>query len=176
MPRAKSADSKNYSKRIMVLVKRDMTAATPKIIYSHEKPLLELVHGEGNVEEVDPGVLDEGYSANPTRDMLVHNKKQDPIPRPSTTHGIGHLFIGDRRMEYERLSEVYGRMKDENIPIVEKAYGRFNDGRFEDLLPPADLDDLPKDQLRGLLLELGVEPSQDSDYVKLAEEAGIETH
>lgn len=164
-----------YSKRMLVLVNRDMTNKTPKVIWSHEFPLLQEIFGEGNVEETDPSVLDEGFTTKISPELLVHNKKQDPVPRPSSTHCLGHLFIGDRESEYERLAMVYGNCTDENMSIVEKVYGRYRVGAFKKMLPAADLSALPPEQLKSLLDAYGVDTSESTDLVALAREAGIET-
>lgn len=171
MTRQKSQQA--YSQRILVNITRDMTAVTPKIIWAHEKPLLEIVFDEGNVKEVEAGALDEGYSGKVTPELLPYNKKQDAILPPSQTNGLGFLFIGDAASEYQRLADVYGKHPSENILIVEKIFGRFQDGRFERLLPTPELADLPKAQLEGLLRSYGVEIPADADLVKLAEASGI---
>jgi hypothetical protein len=178
MPRqsaVRKEEQKHFSHRMLVLVKRDMTNHTPKVIWAHELPLLEEIHGEGNIEVTDASVLDDGYSEKISPALLVHNKKQDPVPRPSETHGLGYLFIGAREMEYQRLTEIYGRCADENMPVVEKVYGRFRAGDFARLTPVPELSDLPVGQLRGLLLEHGIEPQEGDDLVALAKDAGIET-
>ena len=185
------------SRRILVNVKRDMTAITPKVIWQHELPILEEIFGEGNVTSVDAAVMDEGYTGTPRPDLLPYNKTMDRVPKPSTTVGIGHVFIGDHQGEYDRLSSVYGKHPDQDILLVEKIYGRFQDGKFSKLLGEPEFADLPDTQLRGLILDYGYapEPHKDAgpeekneawkkrkelmaadraDLVKIAEEVGVE--
>lgn len=176
---AKKQDKQLYSQRIMVLVRRDMTAATPRVIWSHEKPILEAIFGEDTIEEVNPKTLDEGYNPKVSPEMLVHKPKngakQDAIIRPSESHGLGFLFIGDPAMEYQRLAEHYGRLPDENITAVERVYGRFQGGSFGSLLASPSLQDLPESQLRSLIHSYGVDIPEGANLIKLAEETGIET-
>lgn len=162
MPR-KSAANDRFSKRIAVLIKRDMTAATPRIIWSHEKPILEEVFGEGAITEIDPEQFDEGYSDKTPAAFMIHNKKQDSIPKPSESVGIGHLFIGDPAAEYQRLADAYGKHVDVDMPVIEKVYGRYQSGTFSKLLPKPELSDLPDDQIRVLISEYGYPGLIDKD-------------
>lgn len=174
MPR-KSAATDNFSRRIPVLIKRDMTAATPRIIWSHEKPILEEVFGEGSVADIeDVDKFDEGYSAKTPAAFLIHNKKQDSIPKPSQSLGIGHIFIGDAASEYQRLADSYGKHADVDMPVVEKVYGRFQSGTFAKLLGKPVLADLPDDQIRSLIADYGYPGVIDKDATpeEKAEHAG----
>lgn len=187
--RRKSADTvahsdKQLSRRVLVLIDQDMTTKTSRVVWQHEIPLLEVIFGEGKIETQDPSVLDEGYSAKPTRDMLVHPPQggvQDVIPRPSQSQRLGFVFTGDPRAEYERLSQVYGTMHDDeedrNVSVVLKAYGRFNEGRFARVLGVPEPSDLPDQQLIEMIHSYG-QPVPDgadrAELLKLAEEAGVE--
>jgi hypothetical protein len=162
-PAPQGTSHKVLSRRILVNVKRDMTAVIPRVIWQHEKPLLEELFGEGNVIEVDAAVLDEGYSGTPRPDMLAYNKTMDKVPKPSTTMGIGHVFIGDPGGEFERLATVYGKHQEENVLLVEKIYGRFQGGAFARLMGEPELADLPVTQLRGLVLDYGYAPEPHKD-------------
>lgn len=156
MARTKPApDSKLLSRRVMVNVKRDQTTSTPRVVWAHEIPILEGIFGEGNIVAVEPEALDEGYSPKPSVDMLVHNKKQDAIRRPSESLGLGFVFIGNARAEYDRLALCYGMHPDVRMSWVENVYGRFVEGRFAQLLGEPELEDLPEDQLRELTLAYG---------------------
>lgn len=161
---ARESAQKQLSHRIPVLIKRDQLEQTPRVIWEHEKPILELIFGEGNVLDIDPKTMDEGYRAKFTPDMLVHNKTQDTVPRPSTSQGIGFVFTGDPEVEYQRLGDVYGRAMDENVLVVEKVYGRLQRGTFKDLVGTPSLSDLPAPQLRSLITEYGYaqEPHKDA--------------
>lgn len=194
-PAPQAVSDKVLSRRVLVNVKRDMTAVIPRVLWQHEVPLLlELFE---NVTEVDPSTLDEGYSGTPRPDLLPYNKTMDKVAKPSTTVGIGHVFIGDHESEYQRLEAVYGKHPDENVHMVAKIYGRFQDGKFSRLLGEPELSDLPETQLRGLILDYGYapEPHKDAgpdekneawkkrkalatmtcaDMVKIAEELGVQ--
>jgi len=145
----------NVSRRVLVLIKRDQTAATPRIVWRHEVPILEAIHGEGNVVETDRTALDEGYSAKISPDMLAFNKKEDPRRRPSQTAGIDFAFIGNAESEYERLAMVYGKHPEVNQTWVENIFGRFKGGLFARTLGTAKLADCPPEQLRSLILAWG---------------------
>lgn len=154
----KPASDKPLSRRVLVEVTRDLTAKTSKVVFQHEIPLLELIHGEGNVKTLDPSTLDDGYNPKPSPAILPFNKTQDVVPRPSDSVGIGFVFAGSAEAEYQRLQDVYGKMHEENISCVEKIYGRFQDGRFERVVGGAQLADLPDQQLRALLESWGLAP------------------
>lgn len=182
----KSAEGaeKTLSRRVLVIIDRDLTAKTPRIVWQHEIPVLEAVFGDGHVIEVSPDTLNEGHSPKASRDMLVHPSvggPQDPIPKPSDVSGVGDVFFGDARSEYERLKGIYGIVTDEdgNNPesAVQKAYGRFNEGRFADLLGEPELADLPDAQLARVIRSYGeaVPPGASrEELLKLAEEASVE--
>lgn len=147
------------SRRVLVLVDRDMTAKTPRVIWQHEKPLLELLFGDGKVVDADPAILDESYAEKISPALLPFNKTQEQPIRPSQAAGLGFVFVGDPAAEFARLSEVYGRMPDENVLVAEKMYGRFSEGRFEALIGEPKFTDLPEAQLRSLLESYGLAPA-----------------
>jgi hypothetical protein len=154
-----TASDKPLSRRVLVEIDRDMTAKTSKVLWQHEIPIVEALLGEGKVKLLDPASLDEGYNPKVAASMLPYNKQQDPIQRPSETAGIGFVFIGDARTEHARLSEVYGRINDrEGAVAAEKVYGRFQEGRFAQLLGSPTLEDLPAAQLRSLIESYGFAP------------------
>lgn len=154
---------KQLSRRIMVLVNRDPMLKTPTVIWQHEKPILEEMFGEGNVTDIDPATMDEGYSATVRPDLLVHNKTQDAIQKPSDSIGLGFVFIGNPSVEYDRLTAAYGRLPEENRSFVEHIYGRQQENRFAQLLGMPELSDLPEAQLRGLILDYGYAPIPHKD-------------
>lgn len=157
----KPADSKVLSRRVLVLIDRDMTAKTPRVVWQHEIPILEAVFGEGKVIPQEPKILDEGYTGKTSPDLLPHNKVQDMIQPPSLTNGLDWVFVGDPRSEYDRLGSVYGSMPDENRLYVENVYGRFQEGRFEAVVGAAEVEDLPEPQLRDLIKGYGFLPTVD---------------
>jgi hypothetical protein len=196
-PAANAESQKALSRRILVNIKRDMTEITPRVIWAHELPLLQELHGESEVKEIEPSTLDEGYSSKPSAEMLAWNKTMEPAPKPSTTLGLGFAFIGDAGGEWQRLADAYGKHPEENVLLVEKVYGRFQSGTFARLVGSPELADLPEAQLRQLVRDYGyaAEPHKDAsvnekndvyakrkalsamghaDLVKLAEEVGVE--
>jgi hypothetical protein len=160
-PNPQATSEKVLSRRILVNIKRDMTATVPKVIWAHEKPLLELLFND--VTEVPAESLDEGYNATPRPDMLAYNKTMDVVTRPSLSIGLGHVFIGNPQSEYDRLESVYGKHPEENIMLVDKIYGRYQSGQFERLLGAPELSDLPDTQLRALVLDYGYAPEPHKD-------------
>ena len=197
-PASESFADTSVSRRILVVVKREQTTATPRVVWRHEVPILEAIFGEGNVEEVDRALLDEGYVARVTPDMLIHNKRQDLARRPSESAGLDFAFIGSPEGEYERLGLVYGKHPEINQTYAENVYGRFKAGLFARVLGEASLKDLPPQQLRDLIIAFGYSlplavkdstPAERAEaaaahaafqaldhaaLVKLAEEVGVE--
>ena len=125
------------SRRVLVIIDRDITAKTSSVIWQHEIPILEAVFGEGKVTPQDAKTLNEGFSSKVSPDLLPYNKVQDAISPPSETSGIGWVFVGDARTEYDRLVSVYGLMPNEERLFVEAVYGRFSDGRAHEYTPGA---------------------------------------
>lgn len=158
-----AASDKQLSRRIHITVNRDITSKASATIWQHEKPILEALFGESSIAEVPAETLDEGYSGTIRPDMLIYNKTQDKIPRPSESHGMGFVFIGNAEAEYDRLTRAYGRLKDETRDTVEVVYGRAADRKFEYLLGKPELEDLPDAQLRGLILDYGYAPIPHKD-------------
>lgn len=157
------ARTATLSRRVLVNVRRDVYTSTPQIVWQHEIPILEEIHGEGNVAEVDPQSMDEGYQARPTPDLLPFNKKQDQIAKPSTTQGIGYVFFGSAQVEYNRLVGAYGRHMEKPIPNVEAVYGRYQDGNFSKVVGQAALADLAEPQLVELIKSYGYLPEATFD-------------
>lgn len=153
-----SKNQKPLSRRVLVEINRDMTAKTSKIVWEHEIPILEAIFGEGQVKRLEASLMDEGYTDKISPALLPWNKKQEPVPRPSIAAGIGYVFIGDPRSEYDRLANAYGKLPDENVLAVEKVYGRFQDGRFA-MIGGAEVEDLPESQLRSLIESYGLAPT-----------------
>lgn len=157
---------KNLSRRVLVNIKRDMTEITPKVVWQHEIPILQELHGESEVTEVPIATLDEGYTAKVRPEMLPYNKTMDTPARPSTVMGLGFAFIGNAEIEWQRLADVYGRHPETPILMVEKIYGRAQEGRLAALLGEPKLGDLPEPQLRQLILGMGyaAEPHKEAPF------------
>lgn len=155
----------SLSTRIAVLVKHgtDINTAIPKVIWAHEVPLLEEIHGRDRVEEIPTSKLNEHFRQKATADLLIHNKAQDGFIPPSDALGVGFVFTGDLENEYHRLVGVYGKHKDIDISLVEHIYGRFQSGQFESLIRPGQIEDMPNAQLRQLIRGHGYVPGIDKD-------------
>lgn len=155
--RSEAADAadKTLSRRVLVTIRRDQTTETPRVVWQHEIPILQLIWGKDEVKEQDPKLLDEGYTTKVSADMLPHNKRQDVLLPPSVTSGIGHVFIGHPQAEFDRLVAAYGKHTEINQPNVEFVYGRFSTGQFAQMLGRPALADLPDTQLRDLILGYG---------------------
>ncbi len=155
MARTPKSASGALSRRVLVNIKRDQTTATPRVVWAHEVPILEAIWGEGNVQHVEPATLDEGYSPKASASMLVHNRAQDAFRRPSESLGLGWVFCGDPRAEYDRLAACYGMHPEIKQTWVENVFDRFQKGTFQAVVARPDLEDLPEDQLRTMLLQSG---------------------
>jgi hypothetical protein len=155
MARPSKSASGALSRRVLVNIKRDQTTATPRVVWAHEVPILEAIWGEGNVQSVEPETLDEGFSPKAAASMLVHNRVQDAFRRPSQSLGLGWVFCEDARTEYDRLASCYGMHPEVKQTWVENVFGRFQGGGFQTMVARPELEDLPEDQLRAMLLQSG---------------------
>ncbi len=160
MPRkTASDDSRTLSRRVLVTIYKDSTDNLVRVAWQHEIPILELVHDvetgsegrRGGIEVVDSSQLDDGYSAKIPQAFQIHNKTGETAARPSDSAGLGFVFVGDARAEYARLEQLYGADSKSGVAYVEQAYGRFRDGRFEDHVGGATVEDMPEAQLRSVL-------------------------
>ena len=137
----------NLSRRVMAHVKRGLTDETAVVVWQHEIPILEEIHGEGNVSEVTAEAakgLDAGYKA----------KKGDLMKLPpSVSIGLGEVFDGEPAVEYERLVQLYGMHPKVEMPMVEKVYGRFKEGKFSAIIGKPELSQLGIRQLRARCIE-----------------------
>jgi hypothetical protein len=163
LPESPEQSDKQLSRRIHIIVKRDITSAASTTIWQHEKPILEAIFGEDTIQEIEADTLNEGYTETVRPDLLIHNKTQDKIARPSDSQGMGFVFIGNAEAEYHRIAKIYAKLEDEKRPTVEVLYGRFQEGRFAKLLGQPELADLPNAQLRALILDYGYAPIPHKD-------------
>jgi hypothetical protein len=160
---AEPTSDKILSRRVLVEIKIDQTTVTPRAVFQHELPILEAMHGEGNAKVIDAEVADEGYVAKLSADLLPWNKTQDKVRPPSETLGLGFVFTGDPRAEFDRLCSMYGKHPEVNEPYAENVFGRFATGTFAKLLGSPTMDDLPDEQLRSLVRDYGFVPVYDKD-------------
>lgn len=152
-------------RRVAVLVRQrlDNNTHTPKIVWQHEVPLLEAIHGEGNVTDIPNDKLNEHFKAKASADLLPWNKSQDAFMPPSDALGVGFVFTGNLEAEYERLASVWGKHPEINVTMVEHVYGRFQTGKFAELFQPGSLEDMPVAQLRQVIRGHGYVPIVDKD-------------
>jgi hypothetical protein len=92
-------------KRVNVEIKRGITQTNVRAVFEHEIPILEVVHGEGNIRLIEPP-----YPIG----MVEPPQLECPI---------------DARAEYERLCEHYGMHDEVAEPNCENVYGKFGNGR-----------------------------------------------
>lgn len=142
------------SKRILVLVQRagggtHVTDQTPTIVFEHEVPLLEEIHGEGSCEVVE-------YDQILDREVVTKRKEQ--IDYIVKANHLGENFMGDPFEEYQRLSIKYGMHPDVRMAVVEKVYGVFREGRFTKACGATSYEEMPMAQLREICEELGIVP------------------
>lgn len=166
MPRIdteKAPTEKALSRRIFVTILKDRMDAVTKVIWEHEKPILEEIFGDGTVSAAPAAALDEGFSKKASADLKPFNKSQNDFTPPSEAQGIGFVFIGDPKAEFNRLVQVYGRHPEENISFAEKVYGRESEKRFERVIGRPDLEDLPEAQLRQMICGYGYLPQASWD-------------
>lgn len=152
------------SRRILVTIDQGMTIKTPKVIFEHELPIFQEIHGSGDdsgegsaVTLIEDPVkfLDKDHKARQPLDMLQHNKRQDDLTPPSEAAGIGFVFTGDAADEWSRLAAAYGKCVDEDKLVVERIYGRAREGKLAAMLGRPTLKDLPIPQLRLLIIGTG---------------------
>lgn len=143
------------SRRVLVTIFRDQTTSTPRVVWAHEVPILEVIFGEGNIRSVDPSTMDEGYTTKISPELLVHNKRQDVIAPPSQSAGLDFVFTGDPQAEYERLVSCYGRHDEVAQSNCEYVYGRFSSGAFSRVIGHPTYADMPVMQLRQLVRDYG---------------------
>lgn len=103
-------------KRIMVLVRRGIVESTPVIVFCHEFPLLQAIHGDENVTIVtDPDRI----IAHST-EGLTKEQRASQIEKMLSSQEM------DSAEEYNRLVERYGMHPEVSVPTVEYVHGRPN--------------------------------------------------
>jgi len=142
------------SKRVLVLVSRSgggthITDTTPTIVWDHEVPCLEEIHGEGCCTVIDD------HNELLDKDIVSNRSKQ--IQHIVTTMRLGEDFNGDPFDEYQRLSAKYGMHTEVRMLIVEKVYGAFRKGEFAKVVGVVALEELSVGQLREMCEDLGLE-------------------
>jgi len=155
------------SKRVLALVQRagngaNVTDKTPTVVWEHEVPILEEVHGEGAVEVID--------QVNDMLDNAVTKDRKAILDHIVKTNGIGNSFDGDPFEEYQRLAVKYGMHTEVRMSNVEKVYGSYRDGAFKRACggDGAEYEEMPINQLRDLCDELGIAYKASDKRVHLA--------
>lgn len=132
------------SKRVLVTIDRGMTDKTGKVVWEHEIPILNAVHGT----EVRLVSLDDVEDLQGTALVLAGTTQivdpKDPRFKDQAKEkvslvevlkrnlSIGKPFSGNVADEYERLVAMYGTHPEYNLPFVEYVYGRPEQGRFKE--------------------------------------------
>lgn len=132
------------SKRVLISVDRGMTDKTSKVVWDHEVPILQAVHGtdvkmldladiedlrgtalvlEGTTQVIDP---------KDPRFRDTRKEKVSLVEILKRNLSIGEQFSGNVDEEYDRLMACYGTHPDYNLPFVEYVYGRPEQGRFKE--------------------------------------------
>lgn len=147
------------SKRVLALVQRsgngaNVTDKTPTVVWEHEVPILEEIHGEGAVTVIDDveDLLD---------DAVIKGRKEN-LAHIVKVNKLGEEFAGDPGEEYQRMILKYGMHIEVKMSNVEKVYGAYRDGAFKKACGGDDLEDLAMPKLRELCDELGI-PYKASD-------------
>lgn len=115
-------------KQVLFEVNRGMTDKTPVLVYPWEVPLLEDIHGEGNVTEV----------THAETLKLIKRTKVDEPHRTRIELAEGQVRespyydpLDDIAAEYGRMQAKYGMHPSIEMTIVEHVYGRLASGQFE---------------------------------------------
>lgn len=91
--------------RVIVEVKRGLTQTNFRAVFEHEVPILEEIHGQGNIAIVEPP-----YPVS-------------MVPPPQLEHPI------DAHVEYQRLCEKYGMHPEIAESNCENVYGKWGNGK-----------------------------------------------
>lgn len=132
------------SKRVLVTIDRGMTDKTGKVVWDHEIPILNAVHG-ADVTEVDLSAVEDlrGTAlvlAGTTqivdpKDPRFKDQAKEKVSLVEVLKrnlSLGKPFSGSVDDEYERLVAMYGTHPDYGLPFVEYVYGRPEQGRFHE--------------------------------------------
>lgn len=126
-------------KRIMVLVRRGIAESTPVIVFCHEYPLLQSIHGEESVTIVN----DPDRIIAQSTEGLTKEQRETQIEEMLSPQDM------DSADEYNRLVQRYGMHPEVAVPTVEYIHGRPNSNQWlnamkEDLSEPMEEAPKPK--------------------------------
>lgn len=134
--------SPEYIAQIIVHVRRGLTDNTAAMVYPWEVPILEIIHGEGNVVESDESDVE---TTAYMKRSPVNQPVDTVLPLLNGAEEIREAYDPSRDIagEYGRMINKYGMHPDNPLPVVEYVYGQLKTGQFE----AAVLDCMP-DSLR----------------------------
>lgn len=144
-----------YITQVLVTVRRGLTDSTPVLVYPWEVPILERIHGEGNVNE---------ENTKETERWLRLTGVNQPSDTVKETHGGQIKTIPaydpsiDIAAEYMRMVNKYGMDPDRPMPVVEFCYGLARSGQFE----AAVLENIPEELRAGRVARILREGGADS--------------
>lgn len=169
--------------RVIVNVKRGPTDTIGKVVFRHEIPLLEEIHGEGNVAvitDTDPDGRKLMRSALKGKGPVISVEEfpEDDLGADATVIMKHFDPADDPREEYNRMELVYGRHAEKPMSVVEAVYGRFQEGRFtaavrgdmvrgKPQLTAADIEAMKGPEIQERLVELRVEYAPQSTLKQL---------
>lgn len=155
MGAAEKAVGNRYIPQILVNVRRGLTDNTATLVYPWEVPILEIVHGEGNVvqdETKESARWLKITEVNIPKDTILETVQGDKL-KPAMAFDPSV----DIQAEYMRMVGKYGMHAEVRMPNVEYVYGQFKTGQFE----AAVLENLPEELREGrearILQENGAE-------------------
>lgn len=123
--------------QVLVLVSRGVTDRTPSLVWRWEIPILEVIHGEGNVTECDHQETIEFMGRTQVHVLhppkpLERNAAGEQVDRTNIARPDAFNPANDVGQEYERLSSKYGAHSELKMSNVEYCYGPLREGRFEE--------------------------------------------
>ena len=159
--------------RVQVTIKRGPTDTIGKTVFEHEIPILEEIHGAGNVlrvTETDPDGRKLIRAALRGKGPVVsrENFPDDDLMADSVIEMKHFDPADDPREEYNRMVHVYGMHIEQAMPNVEVVFGRYDTGRFEAAVRGAkvrghraiadeDIDTMRASEIRAKLVDMKVE-------------------
>lgn len=140
--------------RVLALVARSgggtqVTDHTPCVVFEHEVPILEEIHGGGSVTVIDDN--------NDLLDKEIRKDRAAQIEHIVKVNRLGEKFSGDPKEEYDRLCMKYGQHIEVRMPNVEKVYGDFRHGRFTQACGVVSYEEMTMAELRVACEELGID-------------------
>ena len=104
------------AKRCGILIHKDITNTTPKVVYEHEIPVLNFKFGAKNIKRTR---MERWISVDPKKPNVHRGYKRWPIVEI------------DHDSEFGRLLMMYGKHEESGDICVERAYGYFDERKLE---------------------------------------------